>query len=111
VTERSRNVWERVTEPPEPTAEQCSAAALVPGGQACWYPSAGGYAGKAVAAADEDGCTDVWVWHDGQFPFRSLDDRDEGPPRSPVLLHHCNPDDFIRFGQFLGRLAGDPGGG
>jgi hypothetical protein len=73
---------------------------------ACWYPQIGGYAGKAVVMTDDDGCADVWVWHDGQFPFRSLDDADDGPPRSPVLLHHCDGGGFIRFGQLLERLAG-----
>jgi hypothetical protein len=111
VIERWRNVYERVPEPSEPTAEQCSATASVPvppGGRACWYPSVGGYAGKAVAGVDEDGGVNVWVWHDGQFPFRSLDDQDEEPPRSPVLLHHCIPVDFIQFGQSLEGLAGAP---
>jgi hypothetical protein len=79
------------------------------GGRACWYPSVGGYAGKAIAAADEDGGVDVWVWHDGQFPFCSLDDTGGGPPRSPVLLHHCMPDDFVRFGKFMEQLTGGPG--
>jgi hypothetical protein len=106
VTDRWRNVFERIPEPPEPTAEQCSHGADVSGGRACWYPQMGGYVGKAVAALDKDeDCIMVWVWHDGQFPFRSLDDRDDGPPRSPVLLHHCDPVQFIRFGQFLEGLT------
>jgi hypothetical protein len=109
VTERWRNAYERVTEPPEPSAQECSEGfwLAAAGGRACWYPSIGGYAGKAVVVVSEDGGVDVWVWHDGQFPFRSLDDgadNDGEPPRSPVLLHHCDPADFIRFGQFLERL-------
>ena len=107
MAERARTLYERVPEPPEPTARQCSDHATVPGGRACWYPQMGGYAGKAIAAANADGEVDVWVWHDGQFPFSSLDDSGGGPPRSPVLLHHCDPGQFIRFGQFLEQQLGE----
>lgn len=85
----------------EPTDEECSTRAVVQladgiRGYACWYPSMGGYVGKAVAVPDpgDDG-PDVFVWHDGEFPFG------EG---SPVRLHHCAPDQFISFGSFLAEL-------
>jgi hypothetical protein len=60
----------------------------------------GGYVGKAVAAND-GGCIELWVWHDGTFPFT-----DEGQPdaRPPVQLHHCVPEQFIEFGEFLASL-------
>lgn len=92
----------------QPTGEDCCANAKVLEtqtvvGYACWYPQMGGYCGKAVAVFDkhwteyksgavEGGCIDVYVWHDGEFPFG------EG---EPVELHHCNPQQFIDFGEFL----------
>lgn len=95
----------------EPTGEQCSARALVfedeqHVGYAIWYPQMGGYAGKAVAllhkqwveygnGSREGGCIDVYVWHDGRFPFSDA---------SPVELHHCDPEQFIDFGQALHAL-------
>jgi hypothetical protein len=93
----------------EPTADECSAGAVVQltdtlRGYACWYPQMGGYVGKAVAVVpDDSGCIDVYVWHDGQFPF-SGEDEGRGRPTSPVELHHCDPDQFIRFGQLLDGL-------
>jgi hypothetical protein len=82
----------------EPTAEECSAHTPVTldetlSGVACWYPQMGGYWGKAVAVAD-GGCVDVYVWHDGDFPFG-----EDGRP--PVELHHCDGGQFVAFGQFL----------
>ena len=68
---------------------------------ALWYPQMGGYVGHALAVADED-CVDVYVWHDGAFPFDA-----EGHcgwcdrPQSPAKLHFCQPEQFIRFGQAL----------
>jgi hypothetical protein len=68
---------------------------------AIWYPQMGGYAGKAVAllpkSVEEDACFDVYVWHDGEFPFGG------GKPR---CLHHCSATQFIQFGQTIRRLQG-----
>jgi hypothetical protein len=88
----------------EPTAGQCSAntALIVDGraGFACWYPQMGGYTGKAIVLPEPGGCFGVLVWHDGEFPFPGQDDG--GFP--PVRLHHCDADQFIRFGETVRRL-------
>ena len=100
--------------PREVTAEQCSSHAVVYEtynqiGYAIWYPQMGGYVGKAIAVMDKvsyadaqgnslGGCVDVFVWHDGEFPFTG-----EGG-KAPVRLHHCDPSQFIEFGQTLDRL-------
>lgn len=104
--------------PREPTTDQCSDHAPVQlangrTGYACWYPQMGGYVGKAVAVPD-GGCVDVWVWHDGQFPFRDERDSDDDDEwavrRNPVELHHCDGEQFIRFGEFLVSLESGEGG-
>ena len=88
-----------MTHPPEPTAEDCSSGAeLIHETQraiALWYPQMGGYGGKAVVVVNDPSqlantCVDVYVWHDGEFPFT-------GSP--PVELHHCDAEQFVRFGQ------------
>lgn len=95
----------------EPTSDECSARAVVQltdeiRGHACWYPSMGGYVGKAVATIrDGDGCVDLYVWHDGDFPFGDDSPDVWGEPRGPVELHHCEPDQFEAFGRWLGALA------
>lgn len=102
--------------PPEPTSEQCSSTAFVPWNErpayACWYPQMGGYAGKAVVvpgvdvdvdegkAVGRSGC-DVFVWHDGEFPFH------DASGRSPARLHHCSGEQFIQFGQLIERLCAE----
>lgn len=89
--------------PPEPTSEQCNRKAEVAPVQgerafACWYPQMGGYSSKAIIVPqdqrDEDGeaCFTAYVWHDGEFPFSDDD-------RSPRVLHHCAPSQFVRFGE------------
>jgi hypothetical protein len=89
---------------PQPTAEQCSTNAEIRVGDcvgyACWWPQTGGYSGKALVMVDSNDCLDVLVWHDGAFPFdgHCQNCRD---PRSPVELHHCDGEQFVRFGQFL----------
>jgi hypothetical protein len=92
-----------------PTADECSNHAEVHlgngiAGRACWYPKMGGYVAKAVVVIDPSDCIDVYVWHDGDFPF---DGHCQycGEPRGPVVLHHCEPDDFVRFGEFLRGLT------
>lgn len=62
--------------PRVPTAQQCSdrAAIEVPGipghpgvpARAFWWPQMGGYHGRAVATIGD--CSELWLWHDGQFP-------------------------------------------
>src|SRR3990172_2007725 len=95
----------------EPTSDQCSAQAKVyeddhQVGYAIWYPQMGGYVGKAVALVRPymggAGCIDVLVWHDGMFPFGDED-------RPPVSLHHCDPAQFIEFGETLSKLNGGKG--
>lgn len=92
----------------EPTPDECTTHAKVTltdtlTGHACWYPKMGGYVGKAVAVLF-DGCVDVYVWHDGEFPFSDGSPDAWGDPRSPVKLHHCDGGQFIQFGQFLEAL-------
>lgn len=99
--------------PKEPTPEQCKSNDVVyeteyKVGYAIWYPQMGGYIGRAVAVMDKNwteypgggrsgGCVDVYVWHDGEFPF-SEDGRD------PYLVHHCSPEQFVTFGELLESL-------
>jgi hypothetical protein len=95
---------ESLTETPrEPTAEECEHQAVVYQdeaaiGYAIWYPQMGGYVGKAVAMMSQQivewsegvtfgGCVEVYVWHDGEFPFNGKGD----PSRRPILIHHCDP--------------------
>lgn len=97
----------------EPTSQECETNSPVGPGFAAWYPQMGGYVGKCVIVPDptEDefgsGCFDVWVWHDGSFPFS-----EDGPPwdgdtvRSPAKLHHCSARQFIQFGETVERLIG-----
>jgi hypothetical protein len=93
----------------QPTDEECSANAEVLHGRkvgyACWYPQTGGYAGKALAVPDDDGHVDVYVWHDGQFPFdgHCQNCRDG---RQPVEIHHCDGGQFIQFGEFINAIGG-----
>ena len=97
----------------EPTGAECSAHAKVCEdanhiGYAVWYPQMGGYTGKAVAVMDKHwteapngamlgGCVDVYVWHDGEFPFHQ-------DVESPRLIHHCDPEQFVDFGRVVGEL-------
>ena len=103
----------RVTpEPSEPTGDQCTEHAKVfetetKVGYAIWYPQMGGYVGKAVAVMDKTwrcnersasgGCIDVYVWHDGDFPFCENDG-------DPCCIHHCDPEQFVDFGKTLTKL-------
>lgn len=100
----------------EPTGDECESNAVVwecdtRVAYAIWYPQMGGYVGKAIAVCDkgwreEDsavcfaGCVEVFVWHDGEFPFAG--EGEEG--RKPIELHHCDPWQFARFGETLGKL-------
>jgi hypothetical protein len=88
----------------EPTAGQCSAKEVLERtGErvtfACWYPQMGGYVGKCVVELDASGCFDAHVWHDGEFPF------DGGEPR---VVHHCDAEQFIRFGELVRDMASQP---
>ncbi len=94
--------------PPEPTADQCDENYEFSWhGKRCmaaWYPQMGGYVGKAIVipCADEpEPCFDVYVWHDGMFPFSE----DREPEVNPVYLHHCLAKQFITFGQELDRFG------
>ena len=99
----------------EPTSKNCSENSVVfkddgKIGYAIWYPQMGGYVGRAIAVMDESwsesaigigegGCVDVYVWHNGEFPFDG-----ESNGVSPVLIHHCDPKQFIEFGETLDTL-------
>ena len=77
-----------------PTGHQCDNNAVLhkEGSSvfmALWYPQMGGYIGKAIAQVyGDNSCVNVWVWHDGEFPFV------EGDPRH---IHHCDEDQFVKF--------------
>lgn len=58
---------------------------------ACFYPQMGGYHGKCVVVPAGD-CFDVYIWHDGDFPFGDSE---------PAVLHHCNPEQFVDFGNAI----------
>ena len=90
--------------PPEPTPEECSARTKGTWeGQeiiATWFPQLGGYVGKAVVViengpADEPDGPDIWVWHNGEFPFTGEDEM------SPVNLHVCIPGDHVAFWKWV----------
>lgn len=88
---------------PKPTSEQCSAGEILEhDGKrylATWYPQMGGYAGMClVELSNKTKCFDVAVWHDGEFPFETGD--------RPVILHHCDADQFIRFGALVAQAKG-----
>lgn len=95
--------------PPRPTSEECSKRVRFAFNGfewlACWYPQMGGYVGKCVVllhacggsgGPDPDDGFNVYVWHDGAFPFHPNDSA-----REPIRLHHCSPDQFIEFGQLI----------
>jgi hypothetical protein len=61
----------------------------------------GGYVGKCVVVIEDpsgeyNSCFDAYVWHDSEFPFGDQD-------REPVCLHHCDAEQFIRFGELVLR--------
>lgn len=97
---------------PDPTHDQCSnneRIQLEDGrwATAAWYPSMGGYVSHCLIVKEPDSsCIEVFVWHDGQFPFGGdIDERWPGEPvRSPSRLHHCNAASFIGFGKLAQRV-------
>lgn len=94
-----------VTAPRQPTAEECGSYAEVDGGRAFWWPQMGGYVARAVARVDK--ChVEVWVWHDGQFPF-SGDCTSCGWTREPVHIHMDDGFEWVALGTFLNRLQDD----
>lgn len=91
----------------EPTTEECSLNTKVLEddydiGYAIWYPQMGGYVGKALAifrkSENGHGCIDVYIWHNGEFPFTGEGDI------NPVKIHHCMAEQFITFGETLMKL-------
>lgn len=96
---------------PDPTHDQCSANERIQlddgrWATAAWYPSMGGYVSHCLIVKEPDSlCVEVFVWHDGQFPFG--DDLEEWPGagrRQPKRLHHCNPASFVGFGELAERV-------
>jgi hypothetical protein len=100
-----------------PTPDQCSGLEKVfedddKIGYAVWYPQMGGYVGRAVALFDKEwqhseesgcsigGCIEIYVWHDGEFPFSDDGER----AQQPAHLHHCDPEQFIAFGKKLKEI-------
>lgn len=97
--------------PPYPTADECNKNEVLYEDEdviyrACWYPQMGGYVAAAVIAFPpgvENPCFDVYVWHDGEFPFNPVTE----PNMEPTFLHHCNPQQFIDFGKFVQQAIRD----
>jgi hypothetical protein len=80
--------------PPEPTSRQCGDRARIdlPDGtraHACWFPAMGGYAGKAVVTVGD--CKQLWVWHDGRFPFTGQVTSPPGAPVTPDTQYTKSP--------------------
>lgn len=90
---------------PEPTPQQCSdnARFTLDDGRpahAIWWPQMGGYVGRALVAGHAGGCGELYVWHDGEFPFRG-----DGPKgRQPVSIHVCDPDRWVELGDQIRRF-------
>jgi hypothetical protein len=85
-----------------PTAEECNTHAEVDGGWAFWWPQMGGYVARAIAKVVK--ChVDVWVWHDGEFPFTG-ECHSCGLDRSPVHIHMDDGFEWVALGTFLNRL-------
>lgn len=98
--------------PFEPTSEACNRRERITvcingravTGYAAWYPQMGGYCGKALAVPNDPesrGCVDVFVWHDGEFPFC-------GSEQAPREIHHCDASQFAEFSTFLRAVSGSP---
>src|SRR5689334_793528 len=75
--------------PREPTSVECTGRARVgEHATAFWFPQMGGYTARAVAVVDpDDCCIDVWVWHNGEFPFTGESCLGCGIPHSPMRIH------------------------
>jgi hypothetical protein len=110
--ERVINEW--VWPPKEPSGEECSnnVTTYFDGGYvvAAWYPQMGGHCGKCLISYsdhyDEEGkyadCFDIYIWHDGEFPFTG--EGEEG--KQPIIMHHCSAEQFIDFGNILIKNLG-----
>jgi hypothetical protein len=88
-----------------PTPEQCSNHEVVSENEhyiykAIWYPQMGGYVGRALVEINKEydlgNCFDVYVWHDGEFPF--------GGEQEPARLHHCDYKQFVLFGLTIRKF-------
>lgn len=95
--------------PKQPTPNQCSENAVTEENErhiyrAIWYPQMGGYVSKAVVKVSKSmiksgqQCFDIFIWHDGDFPL--------GGHGSPILIHHCDPNQFIEFGEQVKKMIG-----
>lgn len=86
----------------KPTSDECTENAILCEDEhhrahAIWYPQMGGYVSKAAVAiskSNENTCFDAYVWGDQNFPFHD----DETPH---VEIHHCDPEQFTRFGNLV----------
>jgi len=61
----------------------------------CWLPQVGGYCSPcrvvSCTPGSADGCFDVDVYHDGEFPS---DERQ-------VTLHFCSTQQLVKFGELV----------
>lgn len=82
-----------------PTAEQCITGERLGDGMfACWYPQMGGYVSKCIVMINDEhsGCFEAYIWHNGDFPIS-----DDCSTDSISHIHHCEADQFIKFGNFI----------
>lgn len=98
-------------EPPnrEPSDREASNREVVVFEERSWlatfYPQMGGYGGKCWVDVTEGvgACFDVYVYHDGEFPFA------HAPTKEPIRLHHCAAQQFRRFADEVETAQGRVG--
>jgi hypothetical protein len=70
-----------------------------------------GYAAPAVVYrppgmdGNDSGCFDVFVWHDGLFPFDGQCNNCASP-RQPVHMHLCSAEQWLEMAALFGRISG-----
>lgn len=107
----------------EPTAAQCTKNEIIKiddstEGRALWFYQMGGYVGRAIAIPDNS-CINIYVWHNGEFPFRgsktyedcwckcnNCDCCDAKLSKKeiivePIRVHICDPQQIIDMGTSL----------
>jgi hypothetical protein len=89
--------------PVEPSPADCQNQATGRWGEretkACWFTQMGGYCAKCVMVYDrsgtDNGHLEIFVWHNGDFPFITGDDDEEKPRK----IHICDPTDWKHFSE------------
>lgn len=81
-----------------PTSEECESMHIEDGWTAFWHMQWGGYCARAWMKAYPDGCFDVLVFHDGEFP------RNDAPPAE---YHYCASHQLRDMADLADRLIGE----